>query len=500
MGFAYDLFISYSHIDDQPLIPDRHGWITQFHGALLTFLSQLRGAEARIWRDSRLQGNDIFSDEILDQFAQTAVLVTVVTPAFLKSKWCVKEVDEFCRCAEQSGGIIFRNKSRIFKVEKTAVKAQESLPSAMRDALGYQFYVNVEGKNLELEPNFGEEYAQRFRLRVRLLAEDIAKLLDTLSSESPDAGRVTQTACKAIYLAECSGYQWDNRKLLERELERQGYSVFPDRALPGHEEPYASEVRSMLEKCMLSIHIVDDHYDPGLTGPSQESAVILQNALAVERSKTAKLPRLIWLPSGTLSNDKRQQAFIEALDSDPGAQFGADLIRGNIQELKTSVRETLKKLAGPVPKQEEAAANGASVPGLLYIICDDRDVKATVPVRKFVKKRGYDVEIPVFEGNAARVREANQQLLDRCNAVVLFYGAGEEIWKRTMDGELKKMAGRRGGHSRVPSLTYLADPWTSAKQDLVDMEEPDVIDGRGEFSEAALDTFLKTVEDNGAVL
>ena len=68
-----------------------------------------------------------------------------------------------------------------------------------------------------------------------------------------------------------------------------------------------------------------------------------------------------------------------------------------------------------------------------------------------------------------------------------------------MDGELRKVAGRRGGHSRVPSLTYLADPWTGAKQDLLDMEGPYVIDGRGEFSEAALESFLQTIKANGVV-
>jgi hypothetical protein len=359
----------------------------------------------------------------------------------------------------------------------------------MRDAIGYKFYVNVEGKNLELEPGYGEEYGQRFRLRVRLLAEDIAKLLDTLTTGAVDLDNGKQ----GIYLAECSGYQWENRKLLERELVRRGYLVLPDRALPRHEEQYASEVRRMLEQCMLAIHLVDGHYDPMLTGPNQKSAVVLQNALAIERSKTVKLPRLLWLPSGACSEDERQQAFIKALDSDSGAQFGADLIRGNIQELMTSIRETLKKVAEPRAEREESG------PGLLYVICDEKDVKATVPIRKFLRQRGYPVEIPVFEGNATRVREANQGLLDRCDAIILFYGAGEELWKRAMIGELKKMAGRRGGHSQVPSLIYLADPWTSAKQDLLDIEEPDVIDGRGEFSEAALDIFLKAIKANGAV-
>jgi hypothetical protein len=500
MSYAYDLFISYAHIDNQPVTADRKGWVTQFHESLSTFLSQLKGSEARIWRDSKLQGNDLLSDEILAQFAQTAVLVSVLTPSFLNSDWCTREVAEFCRRADDRGGIVVGNKTRIFKVEKTPVKSQHSLPAWMRDAIGYQFYVEVEGRNLELEPSYGEEYAQRFRLRVRLLAEDIVKLLEALAAEAGKATRPTPAAKASIYLAECSGYQWDNRKLLERELLRQGYAVLPDRALPPHEEQYASEVRRMLEQCTLAIHLVDEHHDPVLIGPNQKSAVMLQNALAAERSRTAHLSRLIWLPKDTSSDDEQHEAFIEALDRDSGAQFGADLIRGNIEELKASIRDALKTLAAPSPQRSatNAAATVVSAPRLLYVICDERDVKATVPIRKFLRKSGYDIEIPVFEGNATRVRKENQQLLDRCEGVILFYGAGEELWKRTMDGELKKLKGRRGGHSFVPVLVYLADPWTSAKQDLLDMESPAVIDGRGDDSETALNSFLRSIMQLGA--
>jgi hypothetical protein len=79
-SFRKHLFISYAHIDNQPLTPEQKGWISRFHATLEALLSMRLGKAARIWRDDKLQGNDVFADEIVDQFAQTAVLVSVLTP------------------------------------------------------------------------------------------------------------------------------------------------------------------------------------------------------------------------------------------------------------------------------------------------------------------------------------------------------------------------------------------------------------------------------------
>jgi len=78
------------------------------------------GREAKIWRDEKLQGNDVFSNEIVAQFKQSAVLVSVVTSRYLNSEWCTREAREFCESAQQTGGLVVGNKSRVFKVIKTA--------------------------------------------------------------------------------------------------------------------------------------------------------------------------------------------------------------------------------------------------------------------------------------------------------------------------------------------------------------------------------------------
>ena len=50
MRFGKHLFISYAHIDNQPLSPEQQGWITRFHATLEALLSMRMGTKAQIWR------------------------------------------------------------------------------------------------------------------------------------------------------------------------------------------------------------------------------------------------------------------------------------------------------------------------------------------------------------------------------------------------------------------------------------------------------------------
>ena len=139
------------------------------------------------------------------------------------------------------------------------------------------------------------------------------------------------------------------------------------------------------------------------------------------------------------------------------------------------------------------AREGAGVGPLGDSICDERDRPATVPLRKYLKSRGLDVQIPIFEGDAATVRRGNQDLLARCDAVVVFYGAGDESWKRAVDSDLRKMKGYRGDRPLRASYTYLAEPATGAKTDLLEMEEPNLMNGLAGLSEPAVERLVKTL-------
>jgi predicted RNase H-like HicB family nuclease len=501
MRFERDLFISYAHIDNKPLTPEQQGWITRFHASLEALLSMRMGGKARIWRDNKLQGNDVFGREIVDQFAKTAVLVSVLTPRYLKSDWCNKEVAEFCKRAEESGGMVIANKARIFKVLKAPVDTQESLPQVVKDVLGYEFFTIEDGTPLELDLAYGEKFGQDYHRKVGKLAWDVSQLLRTLEAGTRDNSHDDQGAHKpvnpakpTVYLAECSYDRKQAREILEGELKRHGYTVLPDQELPRDEEEYVAAVERLLKSCKLSIHLVGETYGGVPDGPSQKSEVVLQNELAARQSKSNGLKRVIWVPEGTHSKQSQQQAFIEALHQDAEAQIGADLITADIEGLKTSIHAILTKLEKPEPQPTDEAA-AANQPKLIYLIFNEKDrkAKATVPLRKFLRDQGFKVEIPAFEGDAAAVRETHQQAMTNCEAVILFYGAGDEAWKRTIDNELKKMPGYRSGKPLLASYTFLADPKTTDKEDLLEMEEPNLINGLGDFSETMMTGFFQAM-------
>jgi hypothetical protein len=155
--------------------------------------------------------------------------------------------------------VVIENKARVFKVIKTPVDTEASLPPVMQAALGYEFFTFEDDTPLELDPAYGEKFAHDYNRKVGKLAWDVAQLLKRLqpytggSAQGHDEPTVTQPA---IYLAECSYDQREAREILQANLERHGYTVLPHQPLPRDEADYVAAVARLLEHCALSIHLV----------------------------------------------------------------------------------------------------------------------------------------------------------------------------------------------------------------------------------------------------
>jgi hypothetical protein len=489
--FEKHLFISYAHMDNQPLTPEQQGWISRFHASLSLMLSMRLGHPAEIWRDQKLSGNDVFADEIVSQFPKTALLISILTPRYLESDWCTREVKEFSKAAEHSGGLTIGNKSRIIKVIKTPVDNEGPLPPVMKELLGYPFYIfDEEHTPLELDPAFGADMTQKYNLKIAKLAWDITQQIKELEATTPAPGSGKPT----IYLAECSWDQRQARENLEAELRTTGYPIIPDRELPRDEEGYVAEVTKLLGQSALSIHLVGAAYGAVPDGPTQKSISVLQNELAVGQSKSRGLKRVIWVPDGIEAVQLEQQRFVETLHTSPDAQFGADLIVGDLEAFKSAVHAALEKLE----KQESPPS--IPIPGeiLVYLICDERDRKDTIPLRKYLRNQELAVKIPVFEGDAATVQKSNQDMLTQCDLIIVYYGAGDELWKHTVDSDLRKMKGYRGEKPLLATYTYLGEPVTDDKKEMIEMEEPDVIDGLAGFPETAMQALIKRLKAAGS--
>jgi TIR domain len=112
MDFDGDAFISYAHLDNIGLAEGHKGWVANLHRALEIRLAQLLGKQSRIWWDPKLQGNDVFSDTLVRQLRRVAAPVSVISPRYVRSEWGRKELAEFCKAAEEQGGIRVQDKAQ----------------------------------------------------------------------------------------------------------------------------------------------------------------------------------------------------------------------------------------------------------------------------------------------------------------------------------------------------------------------------------------------------
>lgn len=515
MKFDKHLFISYAHVDNNPTPDDPKGWVARFHEYLNTYLGMNIGAEARIWRDERLQGNDVFSDEIFKQFPQTALLLSVISERYSESKWCLNEVTAFTKSAEQTGGLVVDNKARILKVmlKPLATDRLAAFPSVLREVLGYEFFFLAEGHRvLPLDPAFGNSEA--YRRKIYFLAEDIAELIRKMDGiakvkmaaavgGSAGGGAVEPSIAPlppepakgtkpTIYLAETSYDRADDRERLRGELRAHGYTIVPEQRMPELELDYVAEATRLLSESQLAIHMIGAVPGKVPDGADPKPAVQTQHELALQQSKDRGLERLIWLPVETKAEQPEHQAFLKDLRGSSELQLKADLIAGNLEDLKNAVRATLKRIEDPQPAS--APVRESRGQRTVFLICVENDIEAIGPLVECLAASGVNVEIPVFSGDAAGVLEANEATAMTCHGTVLFFGAGDGAWRRHQLGELDRIQSSRPDRPFLAKITYLSGPETVDKKFLRLKKEPNLVDGAGGFQPAALQSFLKALQ------
>src|SRR4051812_29819247 len=96
-NYTYDIFISYSHIDNEKSFGQTVGWIEEFYNNLTVSLWQSIGTkDVKIWwDDKRLNGGTLFDGAIADAINNSAILLCLNSPAYLRSQYCKKELELF---------------------------------------------------------------------------------------------------------------------------------------------------------------------------------------------------------------------------------------------------------------------------------------------------------------------------------------------------------------------------------------------------------------------
>ncbi len=493
MNFEGDAFISYAHLDNIELIEGRKGWVANLQRALEIRVAQLLGQDARIWWDPKLQGNDLFAVTLVDRLRRVAALVAVVSPRYVKSDWGRKEIDEFCKAAEQQGGLRVHDKARIFKVLKTPVPL-ELHPAELQGVLGYEFFKVDQGtgKVRELDEIFGPEAQRDFWLKLDDLAHDMCCLLEMLRDDAP-AADVSKSDGDAVYLAVATGDLRDQRETIKRDLEQRGKTVLPDRPLPVAVADLQAAIREDLARCRMSIHMVGSSYSLVPEGGA-DSLLEIQNDLALGRAAKGPFSRVVWIPLGLQVEDARQQKLVERLRSEPRLLTGTELLETPLEDLRTLIDAWLKKEGKPAHETPVAAAAPSSSPQL-YLVYDKKDAEAILPCADLLFK-DFEVIHPVFDGDEAEVRQYHEENLRSCDGALIFYGAGNECWLRRKLREIQKSAGY-GRTKPAPVVGILLIAPKTPEKERFRTHEALVIPQWDGFSSDPLQPFVSRVKQGG---
>jgi hypothetical protein len=223
----------------------------------------------------------------------------------------------------------------------------------------------------------------------------------------------------------------------------------------------------------------------------------MQNELAIERGAEDDFSRLLWLPPGLETEDERQLKFIDHLQTDVRIQEGADILQTSLEDFKTVIHQRLapevKEEADTSAAEERPTDDEDSNLLRIYVIYDQRDSEGPAPLEDYLFDKGYEVIVPVFDGDEAQVRRDHEENLSICDGVLLYYGAANELWLRRKLREIQKSAAFGRKKPITAKAIYVAPPETPPKRRLRTREAL-VINPQEGFEPSALDPFLSQLQ------
>jgi hypothetical protein len=436
-----DIFINCALIDDQPLSTDQRGWVSQLQRHLEVRIEQLWGEPVKIGRYPMPSGEPPVSEEFFNELARVKMMISVVSPPFLKAEGCRREVAAFYQHAIDQGKLLCGDKARLLKVVKTPVEMRD-MPAPLSEIFArladFNFFEMdaVTGRVREFDESFGPLAKQRFFERIYDLAQELCLVLKACQSGKQTPGTAPFTG-RTIYLAETTADLRSERDSLRRELVELGHRVLPESVLPLARDELEAAVRNYLIQCQIAVHLVGSRYGLIPEG-AQESIVELQNHWAGAHARAHDFRRLIWIAPSPAPREDRQERFIRSLRVDPEFQVGAEVIESPLSSLKQLALERLKPAE---PRRLAAPSLTADHPPHVYLLYDRVDEPVAVELQDWLFEQGMEVSIPDHGAAEEEAGRFHRETLCACDAVVVYFGQVRRSWVETKLRDLLKAPG-----------------------------------------------------------
>ena len=468
-GFINDIFISYSHFDDQAV--NGPGWVAEFHQNLVIEVQEELGEKVQVWRDKRITGATDFTKDLEKQVRGSAILLAVLSPGYVNSKWCDWELTGFAG-SRRIGDLWVDTKCRAIKVFKRP--ADVGRLRVLAETEGVKFFDVDPAKEVAYETGWSSEL---YRQRLTELGNDIGFILRAMRK------------AKSVFLGMASPSLHEQRERVRQELTGRDYRVLT--APDGPPDDRRMSVRAAVNDSALSVLFYDR------AAPAEQSAealAALEREVALEqRSKQIIVVRgpsdVALQPWDEPGAAGRGSANVEWL-IEPQTHF---LYHTVLQMLDAPVERaaTLEDVHAPGPATSDPAPPAANDPARLpdlsadlrpapadragsrklvriYLVCDRQDHPLLEPnrarrLRDHLLSLGFEVKLPLADDDAQFSRD-NRTKLKQCDAVLLYWGTARQVWFDRRLDELEQARGWRQGRAFAALGAYVADPGGPVKE------------------------------------
>jgi hypothetical protein len=249
----------------------------------------------------------------------------------------------------------------------------------------------------------------------------------------------------------------------------------------------------MLGQADCSVHLVGQKYGI-IPEDAAHSMAKIQNDMASEQVQSKQdFQRFIWMPRPLITDDERQRQFITELQENPAAHAGAELMEDSLDNFRDYVVEKLKPQAKPAetPVDTGSSADG---PPSVYLIFDQKDDEAVAPLEDYLFDQGLEVLMPSFDGGEADIKQAHNEKMIHCDAVLIYYGNCDRSWVDMKLMNLMKAPGYGRTKPFAAKTVYLAPPLDRRKQRYRTHSAEVVVQEGDAFTPALLDVFTSTLK------
>jgi hypothetical protein len=250
------IFLSYARLDDEVPTLDREakGWVRYLYDQLQLALCQRLGGEVAFWRDRKdIDENELFEHLIEEGLEGAAHLLAVVSPGYLKSKWCEREWQRF---VEKRGGETRETIERVIKVLKHRMD-EANLPPVLQKREGYRFFALDPDHPTREVPFYLNGRMRREAEYLDVIERLVGYLVERLEDAPKPVVAPTAKPARTVFLALAQGTdasEPDLRVRVELQAAKLAVSVPPTTPATGAEA--RAVLREVLGRADAAVHIV----------------------------------------------------------------------------------------------------------------------------------------------------------------------------------------------------------------------------------------------------